>query len=98
MAMQKIALFNAQEFEIEYSNFDIVVYIIFITKMYLTEWKTEFEILVIFFKYSNLAYVFSRNAANTLLKYKNYVLCLETIGISLFRLLYNFFYNEFKIH
>lgn len=59
--------------------------------------KLSKQILLFFLKYTNLAYVFSKNAANTLPKYRNYNLCLETMSIIKFEPLYNLFQNKLKV-
>lgn len=78
MATPKIALLNAQEFEIECSSSNIVAYMIAIIETNLGELKTGLQVPVIPSEYSDLAYVFSEDAANTLLEHGDHDLCLET--------------------
>lgn len=90
-------MLNAQKFEIEYSSSNVVAYIIVIMEMDLGELKTRLQVSIIPSEYSDLAHVFSKDAANTLSKYGNHDLCLETTKTPLFGLLYNFFQNELKV-
>ena len=83
-------MLNAQEFEVECSSFDAVAYMIAIIETDLGELETKLQIFVILSEYSNLAHVFSEDAANTLPKYKYHNLCLKTTGTPLFELMYNF--------
>lgn len=48
-------------------------------------------------KYANLPHVFLKDAANTLLEYRNHGLQLETTGIPLFEPFYNLFQNKLKV-
>lgn len=50
MARLKIALLNIQEFEIEYSSFDIMNYIIIITKADIKILKIDLQVHVILYK------------------------------------------------
>ena len=68
-----------------------------ITEKDLGELKTGLQVPVISLEYSDLAYVFSENAANTLPKHEYYDLCLETTGTLPFGPLYNLSQNEFEI-
>lgn len=59
MAIQKVALLNAQEFEVEYSYFNTVDYMITITEIDPTDVKEPpKQISLISSEYADLVYVF----------------------------------------
>ena len=97
MTTPKIALLNAQKFEIECLSSDKRVYIIAIIETDLRELKTKLQVPVISSDYSDLAHIFLEDTINTLPEYGDYNLCLETTKTPPFRLLYNISQNELDV-
>ena len=97
-ATSKIALLNTHEFEIACADSDAIAYMIAITETDLGDTKILLkQIPIIPSEYTDLAYVFSEEAANTLPEHGNHDLCLETTVAPLFGPLYNLSQNELEV-